>query len=330
MAGVKISGYGAGLAKLAVTNDDLAQIVDTSDEWISTRTGIRERRIAVDETLTDLCVEAAKAAMAQAEVMAKDLDLIIVATVAADLPLPNASCMLQRALGAVNATCFDLSAACSGFIFAMNTAQMYIRGGAAKTALVVGGEILSKILDWTDRSTCVLFGDGAGAAVLTASETEGILGITTGSDGAKGMALNFMEREIANPFKKTSGKIDVDDMDVSRFLYMERPEIFKFALTKVPISISEVLKKTGYKAADIDYFVLHQANYRILSSVAKRLHVSEDKFYVNLDRCGNTSAASIPIAMAEMYRRGLLKKGMKIVIAGFGGGLTWGAALIEV
>ena len=282
MAGVRISGFGAGLPKLAVTNDDLAQIVDTSDEWISTRTGIRERRIAVDETLTDLCEEAAKKAMAQAGVTAKDLDLIIVATVTADLPLPNASCMLQRALGASNATCFDLSAACSGFIFAMNTAQLYIRGGAAKTALVVGGEILSKILDWTDRSTCVLFGDGAGAAVLTESETEGILGITTGSDGAKGMALNFMEREIANPFKKYATKIDIDDIESGRYLYMAGPEIFKFALTKVPVSISDVLKKTGYKAEDIDYFVLHQANYRILSSVAKRLHVDEEKFYVNL------------------------------------------------
>lgn len=339
MSGVRIAGYGAGLPALAVTNDDLAKVVDTSDEWISSRTGIRERRLVVGESLTDLCETAAKKALAQAGVKPEELDLIIVATLTADMPLPNASSMLQKRIGAVKATCFDISAACSGFIYALNTAQLYIRGGAAKKALVIGGEVLSKLLDWTDRTTCVLFGDGAGAAVLTESETEGILGVTTGSDGTKGMALNFMEREISHPFLKEkaedNGSADGENaagsgFKTSRYLYMAGPEIFKFALTKVPQSIFEVLEKTGYKAEDIDYFVLHQANFRILSSVAKRLKVQEEKFYVNLDRCGNTSAASIPMALAEMSERGMLKKGMKLVIAGFGGGLTWGAALIEV
>lgn len=325
---VKIAGFGAGLPALAVTNHDLEKVIDTSDEWITSRTGIRERRLAVGETLTDLCETAAKKAMADAGVTAEELDLIIVATLTADKPLPNASSMLQARLGAAKATCFDISAACTGFIYALNTAQLYIRGGAAKTALVVGGEVLSKLLDWTDRTTCVLFGDGAGAAVVKASDKEGILGITTGSDGSKGMALNFSERMMNHPFLEV--RQDKESFEKSRYLYMEGPEIFKFALTKVPKSISEVLEKTGLEAGDIDYYVLHQANFRILSSVAKRLGVSEDKFYVNLDRCGNTSAASIPMALAEMNERGLLKAGMKLVIAGFGGGLTWGAALIQL
>lgn len=328
MSGVKITGFGAGLPALAVTNADLEKVIDTSDEWITTRTGIRERRLAVDETLTDLCEMAAKKAMDNAGITVEEIDLIIVATLTADMPLPNASSMLQARLGAVNATCFDISAACTGFIYALNTAQLYIRGGAAKTALVVGGEVLSKLLDWTDRKTCVLFGDGAGAAIVTASDEEGILGITTGSDGTKGMALNFTERMPNHPFLKTVQS--AKDFEKSRYLYMAGPEIFKFALTKVPKSISEVLQKTGYAADDIDYYVLHQANFRILSSVAKRLGVSEDKFYVNLDKCGNTSAASIPMALSEMSARGLLKAGMKLVIAGFGGGLTWGAALIKL
>lgn len=328
MSGVKITGFGAGLPALAVTNADLEKVIDTSDEWITTRTGIWERRLAVDETLTDLCEMAAKKAMDNAGITVEEIDLIIVATLTADMPLPNASSMLQARLGAVNATCFDISAACTGFIYALNTAQLYIRGGAAKTALVVGGEVLSKLLDWTDRKTCVLFGDGAGAAIVTASDEEGILGITTGSDGTKGMALNFTERMPNHPFLKTVQS--AKDFEKSRYLYMAGPEIFKFALTKVPKSISEVLQKTGYAADDIDYYVLHQANFRILSSVAKRLGVSEDKFYVNLDKCGNTSAASIPMALSEMSARGLLKAGMKLVIAGFGGGLTWGAALIKL
>lgn len=325
---VKIAGFGAGLPALAVTNHDLENVIDTSDEWITTRTGIRERRLAVDETLTDLCETAAKKAMADAGVTAEDLDLIIVATLTADMPLPNASSMLQARIGAVRATCFDISAACTGFIYALNTAQLYIRCGAARTALVVGGEVLSKLLDWTDRTTCVLFGDGAGAAVITASDEEGILGVTTGSDGSKGMALNFSERMMNHPFLKTVQ--DKENFEKSRYLYMAGPEIFKFALTKVPDSIHEVLEKTGFEAEEIDYYVLHQANFRILSSVAKRLGVSDEKFYVNLDRCGNTSAASIPMALAEMNERGLLKAGMKLVIAGFGGGLTWGAALIKL
>lgn len=329
MSGVKIKGFGAGLPALAVTNKDLEKVIDTSDEWITTRTGIRERRLAVDETLTDLCETAARAAMADAGVTADMLDLIIVATLTADMPLPNASSMVQARLGAVNATCFDISAACTGFIYALNTARLYIQGGAAKTALVIGGEMLSKLLDWTDRTTCVLFGDGAGAAVVTASDEEGILGITTGSDGSKGMALNFRERAANHPFLNKM-PMSREELEKSRYLYMAGPEIFKFALTKVPKSILEVLEKTGYEADGIDYYVLHQANFRILASVAKRLGVSEDKFYVNLDRCGNTSAASIPMALAEMNDRGLLKPGMKLVIAGFGGGLTWGAALISI
>lgn len=329
MAGVKISGFGAAAPELCVSNDDIAKLVDTSDEWIRTRTGIEERRIATTEDLTGLCEAAAVQALNQAGIAAEELDLIIVATITPDLPLPNAASLLQARLNAVHATCFDISAACSGFLYALNTARLYIMGGAAKKALILGAEIISKITDWSDRSTCVLFGDGAGAAVLEADTVNHIPVVLTGADGSKGAALTYRERLIENPFKKAIySKKDENSAMPGYYVSMAGPEIFKFALTKVPECISQVLEMSGLRADEIDHYVLHQANLRILTAVAKRLDVPEEKFFVNLERYGNTSAASIPVALAEMSQKHMFKPGDKVMIAGFGGGLTWGAGLI--
>lgn len=334
MAEVKIIGFGEGIPKRCVSNDALTTLVDTNDEWIRSRTGIQQRYIATDETLTDLCTQAAQNALRQAGITAEQLDLVIVATLTPDLALPNASCMLQKSIGAVNAACFDLSAACSGFMYALNTARMYIKGGAAKYALVVGGEILSKIIDWTDRSTCVLFGDGAGAAVVAKSDEPGILDIVLGTDGAKGEALMLEERPSDNPFRRQyieeNGAIETNLPSAGSFVSMNGQEVFKFAVKRVPECIFKILENTGYSVEDIDYYVLHQANLRILSCVAKKIGVSYDKFYVNLDKYGNTSAASVPIALAEMSKKGMLKKGMKVIMVGFGGGLTWGGGLVII
>ena len=239
---VKLMGTGSCVPKLVVTNDDLAQLVETNDEWIKTRTGIARRHIAVDETLTGLSKQAGLLALEDAGIRPEDLDLIIVATLTPDQPLPNASSTLQKELGAVNAVCFDLSAACSGFLFALNTACMYIRSKAVRYALVVGAEILSKIVDWDDRSTCILFGDGAGAAVLGPSHTPGFLGMVMESDGQKGDTLTLGGRAMISPFKKDGATDFGPD-----YVYMDGQAIFKFAVKKVPESIRKLLDQTGIK-----------------------------------------------------------------------------------
>lgn len=333
---VRMIGFGGGIPQKEVANDELSKLVDTNDEWICSRTGIEQRYIVTEETLTELCEKAARQAMIQAGITPKMLDLIIVATLTPDLTLPNASCLLQKVLGATKAVCFDLSAACSGFVYGVNTARAYIQTGMAKYALVVGGEVLSKIIDWHDRSTCVLFGDGAGAAILAADEhRKGIVDMVLGTDGSKGESLMLCERPIDNPFRTQfieAGGIDsMQKLPAARnYVSMNGQEVFKFAVKRVPECIRQILERTGYSAEDIDYYVLHQANLRILSSVAKKLGVSADKFYVNLDSYGNTSAASVPIALADMSEKGLLKEGMKIMMVGFGGGLTWGGGLVII
>ena len=307
--------------------------MDTSDEWIRTRTGICERRIVTGESLTALSVAAAKKAMAAAGVTPLDIDLIIVATLTPDEPLPNASCAVQKALGAVNAVCFDLSAACSGFVFALNTAVMYVKGGAAAKVLVIGAEILSKIIDWTDRKTCILFGDGAGAAVVGVSETPGFLGACLGTDGAKGHTLTMHERDIVNPFRTqwlAEHPETVPEKEKSHYVYMDGQEVFKFAVKRVPESIHKVLEEAGLQVADVDHFVLHQANYRIIEAVARRLKVGMDKFIINMDRYGNTSAASVPMALDELMRSGKVRPGQIVVMSGFGGGLTWGSMIFRI
>lgn len=321
---VKIIGTGSYVPKNIADNHFLSTIVDTDDEWISQRTGIKERHLSSGskEGTSFMAIEAAKAALDNAGITAEELDLIIVATVSADTYVPSTSCQVQGEIGAIRATCFDLNAACSGFLFSMNTANAYLEMGMAKTALIIGAETLSREVDWSDRSTCILFGDGAGAAVLKKVEGEGgILASVTGSDGTQGDVLTCKGRGIQNPFYKSRRKKD--------YIQMEGQAVFRFAVTTVPKYIRQILKKTGLEAQDIKFFILHQANRRILELIAKRLKVDMDKIPMNLDHYGNTSSASIPILLDEINRNNLLEEGDKIILSGFGGGLTWGATLIE-
>ncbi len=317
----RICGTGSALPKRIVTNDDLSKIMDTSDEWIKSRTGIGARHIATEETLTDLAFHASLQALEEAGALPEELDMILAATLSPDNVFPSLSCELQRELGAVNAVAFDINAACSGFLFALQTADAYIKSGRYKNILVVGGEILSKMMDWNDRSTCVLFGDGAGAALVKVDSDFGILGISQGSDGAKGQALTCENRKINNPYMKNSTDLSYTNMNGQ--------EVYKFAVRTVPKAILEALGEAGLTVSDIDLFILHQANIRIIESVAKRLKVPMEKFPTNLQECGNISAGSVPVLLDEINRAGRIKKGDKIVLAGFGGGLTWGAAVLE-
>ena len=317
---VQILGTGSYLPENIVTNDDLAKIVDTSDEWISSRTGIRERRISSKEMTTAMAAEAAKRALLHSGKKPEDIDFIIVATLSADHATPNTACQVQEILGADRAVCFDLSAACSGFIYALNTAKAYMDTGLASTVLVIGAETLSKMVDWEDRSTCVLFGDGAGAAVVTGRE-DGLYETVMGSNGKKGFALTCGERKLHNPLSRQETKLDQ--------IYMDGQEVFRFAVTTAPHCIKETLEKAGIEKEEVRYYILHQANLRIIKSVAKRLKEPEIKFPYDVDKIGNTSSASIPILLDEMNQEGKLCRGDKIILCGFGGGLTWGAILLE-
>lgn len=319
--GARIIGTGSCLPKTVVTNDDLSKIMDTSDEWISTRTGIKERHLVRQETTAGMSTEAAKRAMENAEVTAEEIDLIIVGTVSADHVTPACACEVQAGIGAVNAVAFDINAACSGFMFALNIAHAYLQMGMYKTALIIGAETLSKLMDWNDRSTCVLFGDGAGAAIIRADDREGLLAFDQGTDGIRGSVLACANRTNNNPLVETSKELE--------YVHMDGQEVYKFAVTAVPASLHKAIEAAGLTVEDIDYFALHQANIRILQSVAKRLKVSEDKFPISLDHCGNISAASVPILLDEMNRKGTLKPGMKVALSGFGGGLTWASAVVE-
>lgn len=320
---IRIIGTGSYLPKKVADNHFLSTIVDTDDEWIRQRTGIKERHLSNGkEETTYMATHAAEAALENAGITADELDMIIVATVSADTYVPSTSCQVQGAIGAIRATCFDLNAACSGFLFAMNTAYAYIEMGMAKTILIIGAETLSREVDWSDRSSCILFGDGAGAAIMRQEEGKGgLIASVTGSDGSQGDVLTCKGRGIQNPFHQSKRKKD--------YLRMEGQAVFRFAVTMVPRCIKQILKKTGYDTEDIKFFVLHQANVRILELIAKRLKVDIDKFPMNLDHYGNTSSASIPILLDELNRNNLLEPGDKIVLSGFGGGLTWGAVLIE-
>lgn len=316
---IRIMGTGSCLAKKVVSNDELARYVDTSDEWITSRTGIRNRRIAIDETTTSMAAEAAKNALTMAGKAAADVELIIVATVTPDYYTPSVACQVQAELGADKATAFDINAACSGFVFALNVAKMYIETGFCKNALVIGAETLSKILDWNDRGTCVLFGDGAGAAYIEESDM-GIISIVQGSIGKKGMVLNCADRKTNN--------ILVNEPVETDYLHMDGQEVYKFAVRQCPKCLMEALDKAGMTAEDIDYFVLHQANIRIIESVAKRLKAPMEKFPMTLDYTGNMSAASVPVMLDQLVREGELKRGDKIAMSAFGAGLTYGAAVL--
>lgn len=325
----RIIGTGSFLPETVVTNEDLSQIMDTSDEWIRTRTGIRERHLVKEETTTGMAIAAAERALENAGVKAEELDLILVATITGDHITPSTACEVQAGIGADKALAFDVNAACSGFLFALNTAHAYMTAGFCRHALIIGVETLSKIMDWRDRSTCVLFGDGAGAAVLKQDET-GLRGLDWGTDGAGGMVLACKNRKRCNPL--THPQITQEGYEPTEpldYVQMDGQEVYKFAVKTVPTSIRRALDMAGLLPEDIRYFVLHQANIRILQSVAKRLDVSVDRFPISLDHCGNISAASVPILLDEMNRKGLLTRGDKIVLSGFGGGLTWGSTVME-
>lgn len=316
----RIIGTGSAVPEQIVTNEDLSKIVETSDEWISSRSGIKERRIAKEETTTSLAILAGKRALENAGIASEEIEVIIVATCTPDYFFPNTACQVQEAIGAKHAVAFDLSAACSGFLFALSTAQAYIKGGIYQKALIIGAETMSKMIDWSDRSTCVLFGDGAGAAVVSAEET-GVLELVQKSDGTGKGVLSCKARETRNLLNHES--------ETKEYLYMEGQPVFKFAVKTVPECVEEVLKKAEVKKEEIRYYILHQANSRIIQSVAKRLKEPEEKFPMNLSLYGNTSAASIPILLDEMNRNGMLNRGDKLVLSGFGAGLTWGAVLLE-
>ncbi|MCT2342735.1 beta-ketoacyl-ACP synthase III [Niallia taxi] len=305
-----IIGLGRALPEKILTNFDLEKMVDTNDEWIRTRTGIEERRIADDNTNTsDIAYEAAKKAIENANISPEDIDLILVATVTPDQPFPTVACMLQERLGCVKAAAMDLSAACAGFMYGMVTAKQFIDNGAYKYALVIGVEKLSKITNWEDRNTAVLFGDGGGAVVLgQVSEGRGILSFELGADGSGGKHL----------FQ--------DDDD---FIQMNGREVFKFAVRQMGESSENVLVKAGLSKEDVDFLIPHQANIRIMEASRQRLNLPEEKMSKTVHKYGNTSAASIPISLVEEYEAGKIKDDDVIVLVGFGGGLTWGAIALR-
>ena len=315
----RIIGTGSALPKTIVTNDDLSKVVETSDEWISSRTGIRARRIAKDETTVSLAAEAALNALKNSHKHPEEIQLVIAATCSPDYFFPSTACCVMRELGIPEAAAFDLSAACSGFLFALNTAHAYLESGMYQNALVIGTETISKLIDWEDRGTCVLFGDGAGAAVVEKDST-GLLSVVQHADGGKSQVLTCRNRTVRN--------LLVPEELPREYITMEGQEVFKFAVKKVPECIRQVLEQSGTGIDEVKYFVLHQANSRIIQSVAKRLGAGEDKIPMNLQSTGNTSAASIPLLLDEMNQRGMLKRGDKIILSGFGAGLTWGADLL--
>lgn len=312
MTTIKIIGSGSALPENIVTNKDLEKIVDTNDEWIVERTGISERRRSTDDTVVSLATKACQKALESANVKPEEVELIIVATCSAEEYLPCCACSVQKNIGAVNAFGFDLNAACSGFLFALSTAKAYIASGMYKNALIVGSEVLSKMVDWKDRSTCILFGDGAGALMLEKSDdSKGIISISQGNDGFKGDVL--------------SCKIGAEE-----YITMDGQAVYRFATRTVPKSIKEALEKANLEAKDIDYFFLHQANIRILESISKQLGVEMSKIPSNLKYVGNTSSAAIPILYDEFVSKNPIKPGSKIVMSGFGAGLTYGACVIEM
>lgn len=304
----RLIGTGSYVPDHYLSNEDIAKIVDTSDQWIRERTGVVRRHIVEEDTTATMAVQAAKRALEDASIQAEEIDLIIVSTIVSDVLMPCTACYVQNEIGAVNAVCFDLNAACSGFLVAYSTALGYIEMGLAKKVLLIGTECMSKLLDWTDRSTCILFGDGAGAAVIEAVDGARA-SICMHSDGSKGDSL-LLPR---------NGTITMNGQDV-----------FRFAVSKVPKVIKELLEQQQKTAGEIDYFILHQANKRIIDAVAKRLQVEESHFPCNIEEYANTSSASIPILLDELRKEGTLKKGQKIVLTGFGAGLTWGAVYMEI
>ncbi len=317
---ISITGLGAHVPERVLTNDELSTLVDTSDEWIMARTGIRERRIAApEEALTDLALPAARAALAQAHVDAKDVDLLVCATVTPDMMFPTSSALLADELGAPDAAAYDLLAGCTGFMYALVQAYGMMAAGLAQRALVVGGDVLSRILDWTDRSTLILFGDGAGAVVLERVEQPGFIGFELGADGGGGIHLSL----------PGSGSRRMEDAAGNGFVHMNGREVFKFATRVLVASAQAVLERCGVSVDEVDVYVPHQANVRIMDHAAEKLGIPRERMIVNVDRYGNTSSGSIPLALADAQHEGRLKKGDLVLMTGMGAGLTWGSGLME-
>jgi 3-oxoacyl-[acyl-carrier-protein] synthase-3 len=312
-----------------LTNDDLSKIVDTSDEWITTRTGIKERRIAAENQATsDLATKAAERAMDCAGVKPEEIDLIVVATVTPDMPFPSTACFVQKNIGASNAVCFDISAACSGFLYALQIARNFLNAGTRSTALVIGAEKLSTLVNWTDRNTCVLFGDGAGAVVIRAVDSDTaapgrVLSTVMGSDGNLVNLLRVPGGGSACPI--TAANID------SRLntIHMEGKETFKHAVTRMCQASEKALEMAGLTKEDISLIIPHQANARIITAIADRLDLPHEKAFMNVDKYGNTSAATIPVALDEANRQGRLKPGDIVLLVAFGGGFTWASSVIR-
>jgi 3-oxoacyl-[acyl-carrier-protein] synthase III len=324
--GVTFIGCGAAAPETVVLNDALAQVVDTSDEWIASRTGIRQRHISnANESLAGFATQAALQALEMAGVAAMDVDMIILATSSAE-DLFGTACQIQAQLGATKAVAFDLTAACSGFVFGVVTAAQYLRSGTYKNILVIGADLLSRWVDWSDRNTCVLFGDGAGAVLMQGSENvDRLLGFEIRSDGSQNCCLNLAFKpelsELIPGVMLTQGKY--------QYITMNGKEVYRFAINRVPEAIEKVIHQANLTSDDIDWLILHQANQRIMDAVAERLHISPEKVISNVAKYGNTSAASIPIALNEAVRSGKIKSGDTIATSGFGAGLSWGAAIFK-
>ena len=318
----RIVGTGSYLPEKVLTNADLEKMVETNDEWIVSRSGIRERHIAADgETTGDLCFHAATRALEAAGLDAADVELIIVGTTTPDLIFPSTACLLQHRIGANGCAAFDVNAACSGFVYALSVADQFIRTGQVKNALVVGAETLSRMVDWTDRSTCVLFGDGAGAVVLKADAEAGILSTHLHADGGK-KALLY------NPVGVSVG-FDAELPNCGVKVMMAGSDVFKYAVKALDSVVDETLAANGLDKTDLDWLIPHQANLRIIEATAKRLQMPMDRVIVTVDRTGNTSAGSVPLALDEAVRSGRVKRGQLILLEAFGGGFTWGSALIR-
>ena len=313
MSGIKIRGTGRFAPAKIVTNDDLAKIVDTSDEWITTRTGIQTRHHCTTETHTDMCVGAARQALENAGSSPEDIGACVVATFSSDYLSPSAACMVQRGLGLPHdAVCFDLNAACSGFLFAIHTMECLLAQAPRKYGLVIGAEMLSRFINWEDRGTCVLFGDGAGAVVVEWREDYPSIHAVLGCHGDPDM-LGVTGAEKPAPAR----------------IFMHGQPTFKFAVKAVPYCIDQVLEKAVMAIEDVDFFVFHQANARIIDLAAKKYHIPPEKYYKNIQKYGNTSAASIPLVISELHDLGKVGPGSRVLVVGFGGGLTWGGALVE-
>ncbi|GAK38557.1 3-oxoacyl- synthase III [Paenibacillus sp. TCA20] len=321
---VGVIGTGKYVPEKILTNHDMEKMMDTNDEWIVSRTGIRERHIAApDEATSDLAYEAAKAAAASAGISPSDIELIIVATITPDSAFPSTACILQDKLGAKGAAAFDLSAACSGFVYGLATATSFIQSGMYNNALVIGVDCLSRITDYSDRNTAVLFGDGAGAVILgEVPEGRGFKSFDLGAEGAGGPLLNIQAGGSRLPASETTLA------NKQHYIYMNGREVFKFAVRVMGTATIDVLDKAGLTKEDVDLFIPHQANIRIIQSAMQRLELPEDKVVINVDKYANTSAASIPLALVEAAEEGRMKAGDTILMVGFGGGLTWGASVL--